>query len=206
MITRRIFLNAALFVLTALAPAVAFLAQGIDYITVEEEDLIRDAQGLQLRVPLFLKLLDNRIVALGLRERTAREREQTKRDLAAYEADVRAAAKVKDAEVRARPVNPDVYLRNTSRTELLRGYMQIIDETMDNIDDAYERKLQVRGQVEDLQKFLVEQLPRLNKFEAKTDAEATVIKSTIAHSERAIEDCRKALLTLPKTERNPTRE
>ena len=41
--------------------------QGTDYVTEEEEDLIRDAQGLNLRVPLLIKFLDNRIVALGLR-------------------------------------------------------------------------------------------------------------------------------------------
>jgi uncharacterized protein YqgV (UPF0045/DUF77 family) len=178
--------------------------QATDYVTVEEEDLIRDAQELLTRVPLFLRFLDNRIVALGLRERTAKEREQTKKDLAAYEAEVRAASKVKDAEVRAKPVNPDIYLRDTTRSELLRGYMQIIDELMDNIDDAFERKLQVREYVEDLQDFLREQLPRLRTLETKTTAENTVLKATIAHSEQAIEECRQALLSLPKTERTPT--
>ena len=34
----------------------ASAAQRIDYVTEEEEDLIRDAQGLQLRAPAFLKL------------------------------------------------------------------------------------------------------------------------------------------------------
>ena len=67
-------------------------SQGFDYVTDEEEDLIRDAQGPQLRVPLFLKLLDNRIVALGLRERTAKEREQAKKDLEKYEREVKEAS------------------------------------------------------------------------------------------------------------------
>ena len=62
-------------------------AQRTDYVTEEEEDLIGDAQGLQMRVPVFLKLLDNRIVALGLRDRTPKEREQTKKDIADYERD-----------------------------------------------------------------------------------------------------------------------
>ena len=176
-------------------------AQTADYVTDEEEDLIRDAQGLKDRVPLFIKLLDNRIVALGLRERTASEREQAKRDLARYEMEVKEASRVKDAEIRAKPLRPDVYLRNTTRTELLRGYMQIIDELMDNIDDAYERKLQVREYVVVLEKFVSEQLPRFSKLESKTAAEASAIKSTIAHSERAIEDCRQAMESLPKTER-----
>lgn len=174
-------------------------AQGFDYVTEEEEDLIRDAQGLQTRIPLFLKFLDNRIVALGLRERTAKEREQTKKDLAAYENEVKAAAKVPEAEVRAKPVNPDVYLRKATRTELLRGYMQIIDETMDYIEDAHDRKLDVRDYIETLEKFLTEQLSRFDKLEPQSPTEASVIKSTRAHSEQAIQDCRDALKILPKT-------
>jgi tetratricopeptide (TPR) repeat protein len=177
---------------------VGLKSQGFDYVTDEEEDLIRDAQGLQLRVPLFLRLLDNRIVALGLRERTAKEREQVKKDLEKYEREVKEAKLVKDAEVRARPLNPDVYLRKATKSELLRGYMQIVDEIMSNIDDAYDRKLPVREEVEALEKFLNEQLPRLAKFEPSTSAETSSIKSAISHSEEAIEDCRKALKTLPK--------
>jgi len=172
--------------------------QNFDYVTEEEEDLIRDAQGLSLRAPLMIKFLDNRIVALGLRERTAKEREQAKKDMAEYERQVKDAAKVKDAEVRAKPVNPDVYLRKVTRPELLRGFMQITDELMDNIDDSYERNLPVREHVEALEKFLNEQLPRLAKFEPSTSAETSSIKSAISHSEEAIEDCRKALKTLPK--------
>lgn len=176
-------------------------AQTADYVTDEEEDLIRDAQGLKDRVPLFIKLLDNRIVALGLRERTAKEREQAKKDLERYEMEVKQASKVKDAEIRAKPLRPDVYLRNTTRTELLRGYMQIIDELMDNIDDAHDRKLQVREYVVVLEKFMSEQLPRLRKLESKTATEASAVKNAIAHSERAIEDCLQAMESLPKTER-----
>jgi hypothetical protein len=144
--------------------------QNYDYVTPEEEDLIRDAQGLQLRVPAFLRLLDNRIVALGLRERTAKEREQTKKDIAGWEARKKEAERLKipDIEMPAKPLNPDIYLRNTTRSELLQGYTQIIDETMDNIEDAFERKLDVREHVESLQKFVVEQLPRIKTLVAKT--------------------------------------
>jgi len=143
--------------LVTLAAAIVFFHAGVglrsqsfDYVLDEEEDLIRDAQGLQLRVPLFLRLLDNRIVALGLRERTAKEREQVKKDIEKYEREVKEAKQVKDAEVRARPLNPDVYLRKATKSELLRGYMQIVDEIMSNIDDAYDRKLPVREEVEAL--------------------------------------------------------
>src|SRR5262245_26812237 len=98
-IPRRATMVAAASILLLLSTGLR--SQGFDYVTEEEEDLVRDAQGLPARVPLFLKLLDNRIVALGLRERTAKEREQTKKDLAEYEREVKDAAKVKDAEVRA---------------------------------------------------------------------------------------------------------
>ena len=118
-------------------------SQGIDYVTDEEEDLIRDAQGLQLRVPLFLKFLDNRIVALGLRERTAKEREQAKKDLEKYEREVKEASMVKDAEVRAKTSESGCLPQESDPDpNSSAGYMQIIDEIMDNIDDAYDRKLQ----------------------------------------------------------------
>lgn len=195
--TRRLVAAAAALLL--LCPAMSFRSQATDYVTEEEEDLIRDAQGLQVRIPLLIKFLDNRIVALRLRERTAKEREEAKKDMEKYEQEVKAASKVKDAEVRARPVNPDVYLRKATRTELMRGFMQITEEVMDNIDDAYDRNLPVREHVEALQKFLSEQLPRFAKFEPSNNAEASALKATISHSEEAIEDCEKALKTLPKT-------
>jgi len=196
---------------TALAVAALFwavalsAAQAADYVKEEEVDLIRDAQTLEKRMGLYLKLLDNRIVALGLRERTAKEREETKKDLADYQNEAKAAAKVKEAEVRAKPVNPDVYLRNTTKAELLRGYMQIIDESMDYIEDAFERRLDVRPGVESLEKFLQEQLPRFKRLEVQTASETSALKATITHSERAIEDLEKALQTLPKMERVPAK-
>jgi hypothetical protein len=185
-----------------LCTAVTFGSQATDYVTEEEEDLIRDAQGLQTRVPAFLKFLDNRIVALGLRERTAKEREQTKKDLDNYDREVKAASRVKDAEVRAKPVNPDVYLRKMTKPELLRGFIQITDEIKDNLDDAFDRSLPVREHVEALQKFLTEQLPRFAKFQPATSAESAALKAVISHSEAVIEECEEALKKLPKTLRS----
>src|SRR6185295_11690394 len=95
--------------------------------------------------------------------------------------------KIEGAELRAKPLNPDIYLRNTTRAELLRGYMQIIDETMDNIDDAFEQTLDVREHVEALEKFVSEQLPKLRTLEAKTASETAALKATISHSEQALE-------------------
>jgi hypothetical protein len=196
------------FVPLLLFGGLAIAAQQTDYVTEEEEDLIRDAQGLKLRVPLYLRLLDNRIVALGLRERTAKEREQTKKDIAEYDAqkkEIEKASKidprVKDAEIRAKPVNPDVYLRDYTKAELLRGYMQIIDETMDNIEDAYDRNLDVREYVESLNKFVGENLPRLKTFQPKSDSETSALKATIKHSEEALQDIQTALKAVPKPRR-----
>jgi hypothetical protein len=96
-----------------------------------------------------------------------------------------------------------VYLRNATKDELLRGYMQIVDETMDYIDDAYDRHEDVRHHVEALQKFLQEQLGRFQKLEVQTPTETSALKATISHSEQAIEAIRTALQKLPKTERVP---
>ena len=83
--------------------------------------------------------------------------------------------------------------------------MQIIDETMDYIEDAFERRLDVRPGVEDLEKFIQEQLPRFKNLEVQTASETSALKATITHSERAIEDIEKALQTLPKMERVPAK-
>jgi predicted nucleic acid-binding Zn-ribbon protein len=184
---------------------IAAAAQISDYVTEEEEDLIRDAQGLQARVPLFLKLLDNRMVALELRKVSAKEREQTKKDIAAYEAEMKEIKKLKieGAEERAKPVNPEVYLRNYTRAELLRGYMQIIDETMDNIDDAHDRNLDVRNHIEALQKAVRDQLPMVKNFVPKNANEESALKATIKHSEQALQDIEGALKLVPKTEKKP---
>jgi hypothetical protein len=199
--TRRL---AAMVCSVLLVAGIANAAQTrTDYVTEEEEDLIRDAQGLKLRVPVYLKLLDNRVVALGLRERTAKEREQTRKDIAEYERKKKEIEKLKiqGAELPARPVNPDIYLRNATRAELLRGYMQVIDETMDNIEDAFNQHLDVREHIEALEKFVSEQLPKLKNFEAKTPSETSALKAAITHSEQAIEDLQNALKTVPKTEK-----
>jgi hypothetical protein len=200
--SRRFFTRFALALLTGICfESATVQAQKYDYVTVEEEDLIRDAQELPKRVTVFLQLLDNRIVALDLRERTQKERDQAKKDLETWEREAKQVEKIEGAELRARPLKPDVYLRNTPRTELLRGYSQIVGEIMDNIDDAFERRLEVRGPVESLERFLSEQLPRFRKFEAKTAAETAALKEVVELSEQTIEDCRIALKTLPKTEK-----
>jgi len=178
-------------------------AQKYDYVMEEEEDLIRDAQELPKRISLFLQLLDNRVVTLGLRERTAKEREQAKKDLEAWEREAKEADKVKDAELRARPLRPDVYLRNATKMELLNGYIQIVGEIMDNIDDAFDRRLEVRSPVEALEKFLGEQVPRFYKLQTKTPNEAAALKELLEQSEQTIQDCRNALKSLPKTEKKP---
>jgi hypothetical protein len=193
-----------LFVALITIPFPSF-GQGLDYVTDEEADLIRDAQGILVRVPVFLKLADNRLVVLGLRERTAKEREEVRRDIEKYEREVKEAAKIKnvDVEVRAKPVNPDVYLRKHTPTELLRGYTQIIDEVMSNLEDAYERRMEVRSAVEDLDKFVRQGLPLLRKYQPKNASEEAELKSAIEHSEETLRDIKGALEKLPKTERKP---
>ena len=195
--------KAWLILLTVLVVSSPLPAQRIDYVTEEESDLIRDAQGLNLRVPALLKLADYRIVVLGLRELTPKERDEIKKDIERYEAEAKVAAKMKsqDVEVRAKPLNPVVYLRNFTRPELLRGYIQVIDEVMNNIDDAFDRRLEVRPAVEELHTFVRNQLPRLRKFEAKTKSETAAIAEAIEHSEGTLDEIAEALKLLPKTEK-----
>jgi hypothetical protein len=189
----------------ALLMAAAGMAQKTDYLTESEADLVRDAQGIELRVRALLKLADNRIVALGLRELSAKEREEIRKDIERYESEAKAVKKIEGAELRARPVNPAVYLRNYARSDLLRGFMQVLDETMDNIDDAYIRKLEVRPAVEELEAFVALQIPRFKKFSPSSPLETSLIQTVIEHSELVLADVQDALKTLPKTERRPSK-
>src|SRR5439155_13215171 len=127
--------------------ATALLAAGLgsspatpkkDYFTEDESDLIRDAQELALRVPAYFKLAERRLVFLGLMQQSEKEKEKERKDeqrrLKEQQKEGTAPSTKKPAE------DPLAYLADFTRSELLRGYSQAIDEVMSNIDDAYSRK------------------------------------------------------------------
>ena len=67
------------------------------------------------------------------------------------------------------------YLDDFSRVELLRGYIEALDEIRRNIDDAYRQKHEVRDPLEQFEKFCSTAIPALRRFQAGNDTELQAI-------------------------------
>jgi len=171
-----------------------------EYFTEDELDLIRDAQELGERVPVYIKLAERRLVFLGLMEKSEKEKEK---ELKAQQKRQKAKTKADDTRATANKVDPDdtSYLGDFTPAELLHGYMEALDEIMTNIDYAYSRKLDVRNSVEDLEKFARETIPVLEKFMPKSDSERTVMEEAIDKARESQEQAKNALKAVPKTEK-----
>jgi hypothetical protein len=94
----------------ALAAAPAGAQHEIEYLTPTEQDLVRDAQEIEPRAKVFVKLAGRRVLAL-----------------------TGAAQDKKDEELfGALPAG--------TQSDLLDGYRRVLEEFMDKIDDFYERR------------------------------------------------------------------
>ncbi len=171
-----------------------------EYFTEDELDLIRDAQELNERVPVYIKLAERRLIFLGLMEKSEKEKEKEQKE---REKRQKAKKKADDTRATANKVDADdaSYLADFSSAELLRGYMEALDEITSNIDYAYSRKLDVRNSVEDLEKFARETLPFLEKFMPKTDSERIAMEEAIDKAKETEDQAKDALKTVPKTEK-----
>ena len=171
-----------------------------EYFTEDELDLIRDAQELGERVPLYIKLAERRLVFLGLMEKSEKEKEK---DLKEKEKRQKAKKKAEDTRATANKVDSDdsSYLADFTPAELLHGYMEALDEIMTNIDYAYSRKLDVRNSVEDLEKFSRETIPVLEKFMPKNENERVVMEEALDKAKETQEQAKEALKAVPKTEK-----
>jgi len=177
-----------------------FPAAKKEYLTEDELDLIRDAQELSRRVPTYLQLAERRLIFLGLMEKSAEQREKERK-----EREKREKAQKKSVDTRATankpPVDDTAYLDDFTPAELLRGYIQALDEIMTNIDDAYSRKLDVRDSLEDLVKFTGQTIPLLEKFKPKNDSDRAAMQDAIDKATQAAADAKQALSIVPKTEK-----
>lgn len=170
-----------------------------DYLTEEELDLIRDAQEISLRVPTYLRLAEKRLVVLGLTEKSEKDREKERRDQEKYEKEKKKAGDKAD-KVKP-PENEFAYLEDFTRSELLRGYIQVLEEVMSNIDDAYTRKADVRDSLEELEKFSRETLPIVQKFQPKSDNERVAFEEAVDKARESLNGAKEALSIVPKTEK-----
>ena len=191
----------SLFVALATLVATASLAiPKKDYFTEDELDMIRDAQELSARVPVDFKLAERRLIFLGLMERSAEQIEKERK-----EKEKRQKEQKKSGDSRANankaPIDDTSYLDNFTPPELLRGYIQVLEEVTTNIDDAYGRKLDVRDQIEDLAKFVRETQPLLEKFKARNDSERVALQAAIEKAQEVSAQAKEALATVPKTEK-----
>jgi hypothetical protein len=188
-----------LFVLAVPQPAVA----ADEYLTEDELDLIRDAQELSQRVPVYLKLAQKRLAFLGLIEKSKEEIEREQKERAKREKDAKKPANPAETKANAKKVTLEdmTYLADFTRSELLRGYVQALDEVMSNIDDAFNRRLEVRDSLEDLEKFTRETMPVLQKFQPKHDGEKFALEEASDKAKEANTGAKEAMNIVPKTEK-----
>jgi hypothetical protein len=184
----------------AASVAVSHSAAKKEYFTEDEIDLIRDAQDLTARVPAYFNLAERRLIFLGLMEKSPQQIAKEKK-----EKEKRAKEDKKSADTRATakkaPLDDTSYLDDFTPAELLRGYIQALEEVTANIDDAYSRKLDVRDSLEDLAKFVGDTLPVLEKFKPKNDPERLALQDAVDKAKQTAADTKEALSVVPKTEK-----
>ena len=188
-----------MFVLVVPQPAAA----ADEYLTEDELDLIRDAQELSQRVPVYLKLAQKRLAFLGLIEKSKEEIEKEQKERAKREKDAKKPANPAETKANAKKVTLEdmTYLADFTRSELLRGYVQALDEVMSNIDDAFNRRLEVRDSLEDLEKFTRETMPVLQKFQPGNDGEKFALEEAADRAKEANTGAKDAMNIVPKTEK-----
>jgi hypothetical protein len=174
-----------------------------EYLTEAEIDLIRDAQELSERVPIYLKLAEKRLAFLGLIERSEQEKQKELKAKEKAEKEAKRVPKLGDTKANAKntALEDMTYLADFSRSELLKGYTQAIDEVMSNIDDAYNRRLEVRDPLEDLEKFTRETAGALGKFQPKNNGEQIALTEAIDKAKEANNGAKEAMSIVPKTEK-----
>src|SRR5207237_9201486 len=192
--------KASLCFTIALLLATSLFAAKKEYFTEDELDLIRDAQELGQRVPVYFKLAERRLIFLGLMEKSEKEKEKEQKEKQKREKEKKKAG---DTRATANKVDPDdtSYLADFTSAELLRGYIEALDEITTNIDYAYSRKLDVRDPLEDLEKFARETIPFLEKFKPKNNGERAAMDEAIDKAKETQDQAKEALNTVPKTEK-----
>ena len=191
-----------IILLLALFPAARAFAQ--DYFTELEIDEIRGAQEIDKRVAILLQIAEVRLAHLGLVE-LEEEVQSTSGNSRITRAIVRILSRETADELDRAEEELEVFdsdLSEFNRTELLEGYFQALEETMDNIDDAYEQKRgDLREPLELLRNFTEESIPLLREFEVENESEEIALEDAIGQAELALEGAEAAIETIPKTER-----
>jgi hypothetical protein len=197
------------FAITVTANPAPSPAASREFFTDEEIDYLRDAQGLAQRVPAILRLANIRLVALYMKEKSKEDRELERRISEIHDEFIgKSPSKTTPApKPGAKPGEPAndngrPYLNDLTRTELLRGYIEALEEIQNVIDDAYRDKQDVRGVLEQFEKFLSTSNPLLRRFQSKSDDEFQAILDAKSATQEALDDAEDALKKVPKTEKS----
>jgi hypothetical protein len=172
-------------------------AAPVEYFTDAELDMIRAAQELRMRVPVYFKLAERRLIFLGVMEKSEQELAKERKEREKREKELKKGGP-KAAQA---PVDELAYLDEFTPAELLHGYVQALDETMANIDDAYNRRSEVREPLEDLEKFTRDTIPLLEKYKPRNSTDRSALEAAIERARQAQTDTRAALKVVPKTEK-----
>jgi hypothetical protein len=185
--------------MTAALAAPAGAQRSREYFANIEIERLRDAQGPEFRVPLYFRLADKRLVMLGVKVLTEKELEAQRKDDAKL--DARVFETTGRGPTRKNTEDPDGYLRDFTKADLLRGYIEAIDDLMSYIEDAFNRKVDVRSQLELLEKYARANRPLLDHFKPVTDAEEAALEDAIDMTEEALNGSMAALEKIAPTER-----
>src|SRR5437773_6262174 len=186
-------------ILTVLLVLPRLAAAKNEYLTEDEIDLIRDAQELSERIPVYLKLAEKRLAFLGLIEKSEQEKEKERKAKEKAAKDAKRVPKAGETKANAKntALEDMTYLADFTRSELLRGYTEALDEVMSNIDDAYNRRLEVRDSLEDLEKFTRETAVALGKFQPKNNGEQLALSEAIDKAKEANNGAKEAMSIVP---------
>jgi hypothetical protein len=200
----------ALIALTAFSSAAAAgpmprAGETREFFVDEEIDFIRDAQGISMRVPALLKLANIRLVTLGMKEKSKEDKDLEKR-IAEIHDELFGKLPLKPSKPGEKPKQPandsaGPYLTDLTRIELLRGYIEALDEIRGDIDDAYRQNIEVRGPLEQFEKFCSTSGPLLQRFQARNAAEFQAIADAKSATQESLEQSQDALKKVPKTEK-----
>lgn len=191
-------------VLLLLPIPISTSAQGSDYFTELEIYDIKMAQDIGDRTQVLLSIADRRLLELmpvvEENDDEPNDDEEGGFGAALSKGIIRilnpeGAAQLEAADEERAALHDD--LAEHTRADLLRGYDQALEETMDNIDDAYERNRgDVREPIEKLGTFGRDSLVVLRDLEPQSDAEAIALDDAIKQTELVIEGVAKALKTI----------
>jgi hypothetical protein len=153
-----------------------------DYMTEEEDDLVRQAQKADDRIKVFMKIADRRMAALT----------GTGADSQLNSDDKKAREKA-DKEIRNWGALPKL-----TRVQLLQHYSKTIDEAMAKLEDAHERNPKSSAlpkALETLREATERHLQVLRSLEqeVKGESEELALKAAIGRAEQANQGAKEGL-------------